>query len=251
MIEKLILGTAALGGLPYGYQGVTVEGDDAVDIIEFAIECGIRCFDTSPLYGDAERILARVLGRHRHTFDVYSKTNGDIDLVIDSARMFSQKPIFLWHNWSPLQLIPSGWIKGVTSYSRDLTELPPGLVQLDWNLLNQKATQIKRDPKTVVIARSIFLQGALSDSYPPTNLVAHADKARALARTYGYSGVKQLAIIAAIMNPNIAAVVIGCTQKSQIMECIEMVDRFKDSIYPDISSLNVPDEELTDPRLFA
>ena len=48
-IAKLVLGTAGLGGLPYGADKRIVSREDAQKLIEHAYDSGVRRFDTAPV----------------------------------------------------------------------------------------------------------------------------------------------------------------------------------------------------------
>ena len=54
--NKIVLGTAGLAGI-WG----PVDFGESIQTIHFALENGIRCFDTSPAYADAEAILGKAL----------------------------------------------------------------------------------------------------------------------------------------------------------------------------------------------
>jgi aryl-alcohol dehydrogenase-like predicted oxidoreductase len=47
--------------------------DIAVDVVNAAFEAGIRLVDMSPMYGRAERVLGRALGKHRDRAFVATK----------------------------------------------------------------------------------------------------------------------------------------------------------------------------------
>ena len=54
--NKIVLGTAGLAGI-WG----PIDFDESIQTIHLALEKGIRCFDTSPAYADAEAILGKAL----------------------------------------------------------------------------------------------------------------------------------------------------------------------------------------------
>ena len=60
MTNKLCLGTAKIGIPGYGYSN----SDTLVNVNEFLLESlrlGINCIDTSPRYGDSEKVIGRAL----------------------------------------------------------------------------------------------------------------------------------------------------------------------------------------------
>ena len=64
-ISELTLGTWVFGGTSWG-GGTSEEGCKRV--VHRAIDCGIRCIDTAPIYshGESERIIGKALVGHRH-----------------------------------------------------------------------------------------------------------------------------------------------------------------------------------------
>ncbi|MBI2433354.1 MAG: aldo/keto reductase [Candidatus Hydrogenedentes bacterium] len=61
-VPQLILGTVQLG-MPYGIANTVGQPDlvHAREIVETALSCGIRHFDTAQAYGDSERVLGEAL----------------------------------------------------------------------------------------------------------------------------------------------------------------------------------------------
>jgi hypothetical protein len=65
-VSALSLGTVSLGidyGLPAPDDFGRPNERDRARVLEAAVDAGINLFDTAPVYGDAERLLGRVLGR--------------------------------------------------------------------------------------------------------------------------------------------------------------------------------------------
>jgi D-threo-aldose 1-dehydrogenase len=98
-ITRLGLGTAPLGGL-----FTPVRDDDAAATIDAAWSCGLRLFDTAPLYGygNAERRLGRGLaGRPRTEFAVATKVgrllrepSADRSWEVDTTQEFDGEPFY-------------------------------------------------------------------------------------------------------------------------------------------------------------
>ena len=81
-IPRLSFGTAPLGGL-YGKQN-DPEGILSTQLIHTAVQNGIRCFDTSPYYGDAECVLGKAIrGIVRERIILCSKGGRISDDVFD------------------------------------------------------------------------------------------------------------------------------------------------------------------------
>lgn len=65
-ISKMTLGTAQLG-MKYGIANVTGQptSESAYKILKSAIDSGINCFDTAPVYRDSEKVIGSFLGKIR------------------------------------------------------------------------------------------------------------------------------------------------------------------------------------------
>lgn len=64
-VSALSVGCWAMGG---SYWGDDVRDADSIAAIHAALDAGVNCFDTAPIYGDghADEVLARALGPRRH-----------------------------------------------------------------------------------------------------------------------------------------------------------------------------------------
>jgi aryl-alcohol dehydrogenase-like predicted oxidoreductase len=253
MIEKLILGTAGLGGLPYGRERRVVSRDEAREVLARAYELGIRIFDTAPAYGFAEELLSEL----PHDINVYTKTNGDQDLAANSLEILAKHGVkFLYHNWNGHPLPP--WCCGVTAYRSEIVGVnkliahcPQFLVQGEWNLLSQQWTQ-RLDKRGLFIARSTFLQGVLAgDPYnAPSFLKDHVERANRVAKAFGCE-LGYFALRAALEHPCINTVVVGPQCIAELESCVRIASG------PGIGNgrlmcvLNVENDSLTDPRKWA
>jgi aryl-alcohol dehydrogenase-like predicted oxidoreductase len=247
-VDKLILGTAGLSGQPYGRNKRVVEFDDAVKLIRYARERGINIFDTAPAYGHAEEAIGAAFAGCR-AVTIFTKNSGSQDQLLASTKNLHTVPYVLWHNWTTGNVPP--WFCGVTTYS-DAKKLPTdGVVQVDWNILNQSA-KISRLPTRDVHARSVFLQGVLSggELLPHHDLKPEAERAQAFADNLGIS-LKRLALSAALTHPAINAVVIGPTTIEELDECVKIAEEcYKLELHPTIGVLDVLKRDLTDPRMW-
>lgn len=70
-VSAIGLGTWEIGNPGYGH---TIE-EEAIDAIHRALDLGVTCFDTAPVYGcgRAEIVLGRALGRHRRDIVLVTK----------------------------------------------------------------------------------------------------------------------------------------------------------------------------------
>lgn len=90
-LAKLGFGTWGLGGNSYG----SVSNDQATQLISHAYDCGIRTFDTSPLYGDgrSESILGDALqSESRVTYAVITKA-GLYNSGVEELRDYSENAL--------------------------------------------------------------------------------------------------------------------------------------------------------------
>lgn len=275
MISKLILGTAGLGGLPYGRQGKIVEEKEARAIIGQAVDAGIRTFDVAPVYGQAERICGEALSGISGV-TIYTKTTGSWEEAVESTRRLRpHRPCFLWHNFTAKCRVPE-WVDGGTIYSsediivRDKKYLfdifydeyhTPSIVQWPWNLLCQWIPPNRKigfmwpsSTKIKYLARSVLLQGLLKDPFPkgiyssPEIEVAIL-KADRLAHALGVN-IQTLALRSAL-EMNFDGVVIGPQSIEELEECIAIAEMKPLNALPFIKELDLGDNPITDPRTWA
>ncbi len=259
---KLVLGTAGLGGLPYGAEKRVLNKVEATEIIEHAYDSGIRRFDTAPVYGEAEELLGAVLNGRPSA--VWTKTTGDVDQALQSALRFGAKvhTAYLWHNYGALRAAaaeeatkknwavdgrgPSlpAWVRGVTTYAADHTESRPEYtVQQDWNLLQQRIPSPK---PAVFMARSVFLQGRLTEG--ATGGGVPYVRARHMAAVYGVD-LTTLALRAALEHESIDLVVVGPTTIDELDLCLEIANQKPLKISDaHLALLACADPDITDPR---
>ncbi len=245
MLKKIILGTAGLGGLPYGREKRVVSRTDATLIMTRAYNAGIKTFDTAPAYGNAEAWLGEALGNRIAT--VYTKTDGDKLKARASLSHFYSKisPTYLWHAYEN-QITPA-WISGVSIYAADL---PHKLidsrfaVQMDWNVLNQtKFPKCKSK-----IARSVFLQGVLAGEKIPKGLGNAVAAAKQHAKLHMME-LPEFALRAALQNRDIDHVIVGPTTIEELETCLKIAAQTEKPL-GDFASLHVGGA-MTDPRTWA
>jgi len=223
---RLILGTAALGGVPYA--GATVSHDEARQIIITAQAHGIHHFDTSPAYGNAESLLGElvdyrdtVMSKHEalklydalgslrritaHGARVHLMIHNLPAKVIDSAEGWKQLP--LWCDGYSAYIGDSGLSKH--AWHKNL------LKQYDCSIINPQA--LKLDTK--FMARSVFMQGALCGRKINDTVNAAVDTAAQLAYALNLP-LPALALHWALQQPNITGVVIGPSSVAELEQII-------------------------------
>ncbi len=254
-VGRLILGTAGLGGLPYGRNQRVVGEDEAKGLINYALERGIRSFDTAPAYGQAEQWLGECLGdlRDSRFIPVYTKTTGDRETAVRSLRHLAPiRPVFLYHNWTPDTAL-KGWEDGVSTYSENVFAAylkRTRVIQAEWNILRQTRFLRPADDDEF-IARSVFMQGVLAgEPAPSPKLAGYVRAASEFADTYDLS-LPALALRAALEIPGISKVVIGPTTVDEMKLCISIAKMEPIGFGRSLSMLDARDDACTDPRTWS
>jgi aryl-alcohol dehydrogenase-like predicted oxidoreductase len=249
MIEKLVLGTAALGGEPYGRSKQSVDEITAVAVIESALASGIKIIDTAPSYGQAEARIGVACRRASRSVRVITKTSGDQDIAARSLERLGcgSDVEFFWHNWTQGTPRPS-WVSGATVYGREGYKSCLGIysqIQVDWNILSQFREHKHHE---TVFGRSVFLQGVLAGAMPPDNrLIPLVERAERFAHGFGVN-LPTLALRAALENPFIDYVVIGPNSLSNLRDIIEIAQGKWLGLTHLLPILSADDYTITDPR---
>ena len=199
-LSKLGLGTAQIG-MNYGINNLNGKPsiEESKRIIITAINNGLTTFDTSPKYGDSEKLIGKILAnKNKENIKFISKvppTNWKISRVEIIKNLRSQLdktlnnlkikklPIYLFHRFADIKkkkrillnelikLKEEGKIEkiGVSIYTHqeaeqtlDISEIE--VVQFPFNLIDKRFIEngfIKKAKKHRIelLARSVFLQG--------------------------------------------------------------------------------------------
>jgi len=273
---KLVMGTAALG-LPYGLPAhaggvpALIAEDDARQLIHLALAEHVDTFDTAPAYGVAEQRLGEALGERAQ---VWTKLGHDRDwdtiaasLTRSCQRLRRERiDVLQIHNWQPdlpiaalldaLRADPRVNMLGCSTYGVEaalsaVRDGHFGLVQVEWNLLNQQVVEAIGDEaakRGVQIAvRSVLLQGVLSERPLPTHLAALGAGRAAVAHAALRHGMSlaQFAIAAACGHPRIDRVLVGVDAPEQLHVALAAM---RAPVLPE-AHLHVGGA-LTDPRMW-
>lgn len=232
-LDKLILGTAALGGKAYGGKP-RIPKTSARMIMHHAFSAGIRKFDTAPSYGQAEDWLAKTLGPNIAECEITTKTRGNMGQFLTSLRRFrkAKKTIVLWHQRKADEQATLQ-VDGMSGYASDNQGW---WYQADWNLLTQHFGIGEQ-------ARSVFLRGVLAGGPCPPKLLPARKAAFAHAAAMGMN-LPELALRAALQNSS-CDVIVGLTSVAEIDWAVEIA-KTERNIGP-IRYLSI-DPKLTDPR---
>ncbi|MFW5845814.1 MAG: aldo/keto reductase [Planctomycetota bacterium] len=244
--SKLVLGTAAIG-LDYGRahaDGQPARKPDDRELLALlkAVRgLGVHCYDTAPVYGDAEQRLGRLLQRRERVWTKLDPGLHPAASLEGSCARLQRRPVDLlqWHSWSAGLLHDNvfldSWSElvhlgdasafGASTYGADdaLEAVDCGcfsVLQVEWNLLDQHVIAAvgpkARTRKVQLAVRSVWLQGLLAGRQPPNaGLAAAVQRAGALAQRL-QRPLPALALQAALEHPQIDHVLIGCDRAEQV-----------------------------------
>jgi aryl-alcohol dehydrogenase-like predicted oxidoreductase len=290
-VARLVLGTAGLG-MAYG---LAPEGEahprassieNAIFLLRTALEAGVGAFDTAPAYGEAETRVGMALGE---AGAVWTKVSDRLpgpglhDRVRESLEKslgrLRRKRIDLlqWHNWNASvredAYFRQSWgilgrdsrisALGATTYGSEdaLLAVSSGLftlVQVEWNLLNQRVVRtvapVARAAGVRLAVRSVYLRGVLTskgeklpDQLRPLQ-EPHARVAR-LAADLGMD-VPGLALRAALDHEDIDLVLIGVDRVEELRQSLSVAEQtpLPSWVWPRLRELDLQDTALADPR---
>ncbi len=262
LMKKLILGTVQFG-LDYGINNPNGKPSrqKSLEMLDFAYEKGIRIFDTSCAYGDAEEILdefsaSRNLGGKIRIITKVKGGTGDIIAanLKESLRRLKSDCIdgCLLHAPEYIReekiigilcdLKKQGLVKNIgfsideaedALYSAGLKELD--YIQVPYNIFDQRLNKtdfFRRAKKNgiTVFARSIFLQGLFfipEEKIPPylENAKVHLRNLDEIIGRYGLTRM-QAALMFSLSNEDIDYVVFGVDNIDQLTEITGFIENF-------------------------
>lgn len=287
-----MLGTAGLGmayGLPAADGGPpeppSIEA--AVDLLRAALSAGIGGFDSAPAYGEAEAVVGRALAG---TGVVWTKLDHRLEPGPGlSGRAFAslggslgrlqreRVDLLQWHNWTAT-LAQDPWFVdcwrglagdrrvgalGATTYGPDdaSAAVESGLfsvVQVEWNLLNQRVVRTiaprARARGVRIAARSVLLRGVLTPKGDrlPDGLAALVEPRQRAVRVAAELGVSlpALALRAALDEPDISFVLVGTDRREQLDEALAaaMAPALPPEVWSRLRELEAADPQVADPR---
>jgi aryl-alcohol dehydrogenase-like predicted oxidoreductase len=257
-VERLVLGTAALGGNAYA-GGHAINKEAACEIMWAAFRAGIRIVDTAPIYGEAEERIGYACQHDGNDIRVITKTTGEKNIAARSLHLLNgaDSVEFFWHNYD---MAPDGrhlprWVTGATVYGPQGATKCWGRtrnIQVDWSILSQTEEGpvcLSKYAGEIIFARSIFLQGALAGATPrDSRLVPMIESAINVASYYRVN-LPTLALRAALENDWIDYVVIGPQSRGNLDDLIEIAKMPKLNIAKEhLALLNEVGAECLDPR---
>ncbi len=261
-IARICLGTAQLG-LPYGINNRSGKPgrEQSLAIIRYALERGVRMFDTSPEYGDGETLLGDALqdwpdalvisklppiGKPTNTGSALSQVERALEKTLTHLRR-SRIDVYLFHRFEDLmrddgvllahlqQWRNVGVIArlGVSVYTRQ--EAEAALQVADIEVVQMPFSVFDRRPLVSAswqgahldgvwfLARSVFLQGLLFKRPVPTNLRAFEPHRSRLDHFAARHELQpaELALRYALSYPHWHGVVLGTEQLAQLKANLE------------------------------
>ncbi len=196
-VSKICFGSWSIGGATIknpSYKKIKLK--KCLSILEKSNKIGINFFDTSPAYGNSERIIGKFLkNKNRENFIIATKIgceNFQQPLKFDLKNVKKQIKNSLKNlNTNYIDIIkfhsPSGLddVKKSLNYLKQLkkkkvirsigislkspldykkfSNLKLDYYQMNYNLIDQRAISIKKNPKDIFVARTIFNFGFLTD----------------------------------------------------------------------------------------
>jgi aryl-alcohol dehydrogenase-like predicted oxidoreductase len=283
-IDKLVLGTAQFGQ-PYGINNLTgmPSREDALALLEFAHDQGIRLLDTALVYGTAHELIRQFHQQSGKAFRVYTKFHGkdseslsQPDALNKSLATETLEGLFFHRfneylkassNHPVFQIRAAGLAQriGVSIYNDDELEILVSddrisLIQVPFNLLDhsperiQLLQQAKENGKRIQ-CRSVFLQGLFFKN--PNDLPAHlADlsgplkELEQIARNSDRS-MADIALNYCLTRPYLDEVLIGTETIEQLKLNLEAVNRsWNEDIATAVEAITVERQESLNPALW-
>lgn len=204
----------------YGLGASTGPGPE---LLERALELGLRSVDTAPIYGRALEDLAPLAHRFRITLKLFPGEDGS-----EPLRRLGVEAVdtVLLHRPGPVPALPGR--KGISTYG--VEQALAGLewcevLQFEHSLLNQavyRAVRARRAKAQRLVARSVLCQGLLSHRrhhHPRLwgPIAAELQELENLAGERGYS-LPGLALRFALDSPGVDEVLIGVSSRAELEE---------------------------------
>jgi len=199
---KLILGTANWGQR-YGLQNYRAPENEIKKIINFAHEIGIEYIETATAYNIPHMVI--------EDFKVIMKVQHDIP---------KGDYIIMAHGFEYLR-------DGIQNVSVDTPEEAMKaiavIMEIPFNVFDRRFDKKSILLNSIIIARSVFLQGLLLMNNPPIGR-EYIDRLDAILKPY-YLSRKEAAFLFVYNNPDIDYVVIGVDSVEQLKELAEFTSR--------------------------
>jgi aryl-alcohol dehydrogenase-like predicted oxidoreductase len=287
---ELVLGTVQMG-IEYGIYNKTgkIETSDAIRILEYAYENGVRTLDTAEVYGTAHQVIGEYHKLHpNNKFNIITKlpkniliesVKGKIEQYLNDLRI-SSIHLLMCHDFATyrqdhelatymLASVKSDFVKkiGVSVYTNaQITDLlsdekKVDVIQLPYNLLDNKFQRghVLEQMKILGVAahtRSTFLQGMFfldecSSNHAYKYLSAYINKLKGIANSAGVS-MQTLALQYSYLNKLSESVIIGVDSLDQLKLNLDIIsDQFiSNEIVALIDRIEVQNTDFLNPSLW-
>jgi aryl-alcohol dehydrogenase-like predicted oxidoreductase len=259
VVSRVALGTVALGldyGIPTQGAKLRPEAADAAQLLNCALDMGIKLIDTARSYGESEEIIGAAIGHRRQEYVLATKVTPTpcephrvhesvhaslralrtdvIDLVQIHCGATDREPDACTTD-ALLELKRSGAIRhlGASVYSEESGEAAMAsghfdCLQVAYSALDRRI-ETTLLPAAVeesmgILARSVLLKGALTDRVEslPDELAPLKKAARELARLAAseVECLPELAYRYALSNPAIDSVLAGVTSIRELEQAL-------------------------------
>ena len=287
---ELVLGTVQMG-IEYGiYNKIgKIEASDAIRILEYAYEKGVRTLDTAEVYGTAHQVIGEYHKLHPNSkFNIITKlpkniiiesVKGKIEQYLNDLRISSIQ-LLMCHDFATyrqdhelatnmLASVKSNFVKkiGVSVYTNaQITDLlsdekKVDVIQLPYNLLDNKFQRgyVLEQMKIMGVAahtRSPFLQGMFfldkcSSNYAYQHLSAYINKLKGIANSAGVS-MQTLALQYSYLNKLSESVIIGVDSLEQLKLNLDIISDqlISNEIVALIDRIEVQNTDFLNPSLW-
>ena len=287
-ISKITLGTVNFGQ-DYGLrkkQKNKVPKKIAIKIIRRAFKSGIKSFDTSPDYGNAEKILGEALKKYNCLIatKIYIQSKKiDLKKILESINksrknLNKKKLDFIQIHNADKNIFKNSELKnfflnlkkkeliktiGATVYTQSeaLACINSGWIesiQVPYNLINQemntKVFRLAKKKRIKIFTRSTFLKGVLTEkiSFLPKQMepLEKEIKKNLSKLNLDLKDLKQLALKFVTSNIQIDSIVLGIDNFEQLNEIIKLKKKKLSNSYLKKLSIFDSKSKLKDPRLW-
>lgn len=258
-MKELVLGTAQLG-LNYGINNNFGKPNEieVFDMLDCALNNGIRILDTAGAYGDSEQIIGKYLNKHKNAFKIATKlpeinNEGDIKRNIEKSLNklgISSIDYYLVHSFNDIikhkeiinileQYKKNGIIKniGISIYQPDELEYilenlvkNISIIQIPFNILDNRwirsgLLKKSKEKGISIFCRSVYLQGLFfADDNKINSIHSEGTKYINYIKKIAFEkkiDLKNLLINYVKMQNDIQYILIGCEKLQQLKENIE------------------------------
>jgi aryl-alcohol dehydrogenase-like predicted oxidoreductase len=254
--SRLGLGTAPfIAGYSWGQDAACADPDR---LIAACLDAGVRYIDTSGHYGDVEIVLGRqraLLAKHRARlcvkvavrewpdglYDAFGRLGverADTVMVHSATGEFLREPE-LAETMSKVKAMGRAARTGASTYGVDdalcVLEQPWGTaVQVEYSVLNPSVVRAigpRSRADQEIVVRTVLCRGLLTGRWREVPIAASApiaptlERLQALAASWGFDDLAELAIRFALDSPHVGIVLVGIASGAELAIAIAAAQR--------------------------